>query len=119
MQTKCKDILTELLDGRHPSQFTGFVRLLAGSNLPVSAEGASSRASITSVSFQVKSQNLRYTEREMLLQNSRLGSNKRKQEEHILLAFKRKKLDRVGDRSFFEIDRIGMIGMRPRLRLVA
>ena len=46
------------LDGRHPSEFTGFVRLLARSNLLVSAEGASSRASITTVSFLVESQNL-------------------------------------------------------------
>ena len=84
VQTKCKDILAELLDGRHLSQFTGFVRLLSGSNLPEAAEGASSRASITTVTFQVESQNLRNRQRELLLQNSRLGRNKRKQVEHIL-----------------------------------
>jgi hypothetical protein len=52
VQTKCKDILAELLDGRHPSQFTCLVRLFAGLNLTVSAEGVSPRASIPSVSFQ-------------------------------------------------------------------
>ena len=46
VQTKCKDILAELLDGRHPSQFTGLVRLFSGLNLTVSAEGVSARASI-------------------------------------------------------------------------
>ena len=70
VQTKCKDILAELLNCRHPFHFTGLVRLFAGSNLPLSAEGASLRASITSVSFQVESQNLHKTDRELLLQNS-------------------------------------------------
>ena len=53
VQTKCKAILEELLDGRHLSQFTRLVKLLLGSILPVAAEGASSRAAIN-VTFQVE-----------------------------------------------------------------
>ena len=43
-----------------------------------------------------------------MLQNSRLGKGKRKAEEQIIHfpAFKRKTLDRVGDRSRFDTDRI-------------
>ena len=44
-------------------------------------------------------------ERDLMLQNSKLGRNKRKWEEHIS-AFKRKKLDRVGDRSRFDTSRV-------------
>ena len=46
--------------------------------------------------------------KDLMLHNSRLGRGKRKSEEHILPfpAFKRKKLDRVGDMSRFYTDKV-------------
>ena len=84
MQTNCKGILEELLDGRHLSQFTRLVKLLLGTSQPVPAEGVSSRVA-NNVTFQVDSQNLRNRDRDLFFQNSRL--------------------DKVGNRSQFDTDR--------------
>ena len=69
------------MDGRHTHQFITEVKLFSGSSLVVFAEGAEPNASVT---FQIESQNIRNRERELMLQNSRLGKGKCKAEEQIL-----------------------------------
>ena len=59
------------------------------------------------VTFQIESQNIRNRERDLMHENSKLGRNKRKSDDILhYSAFKRKKLDRVGDRLRFDTDRV-------------
>ena len=107
VQTRCAELLLSLLDGRHFSQFTGLVKLLTGSSSSVAAGSSQSPKTDNTNYFQVESQNMMNQERDLLHQNSKLKRGKRLSEEHILHmpAFKRRKLDKVGNRSIFDTDR--------------
>ena len=70
----------------------------------MAVEGAEPTAFVT---FQIESQNIRNRERDLMHENSKLGRNKRKSDDILhYSAFKRKKLDRVGDRSRFDTDSV-------------
>ena len=83
-QTKCKEVLEELLDGRHFSQFTRLVKLLSEYSTPVAAESGQTSKTANNFSFQVESQNLMNQERELLHQNTRLKKGKRLSDELVL-----------------------------------
>ena len=55
VQTKCKELLEELLDGRHFSQFTRLGKLLSGYSTPVAAEPGQTPKTANNFSFQVES----------------------------------------------------------------
>ena len=76
VQTKSKDILELLLDGRHHLQFTRLVRLLSGPPQAV-ADKVVSLKEANHITFQVDSQNIMNRERDLHFQNQRLAKNKR------------------------------------------
>ena len=68
VQTKSKDILESLLDGRHHLQFTRLVRLLSGPPQAVTDKGVSLKDA-NHITFQVDSQNIMNHERDLHFQN--------------------------------------------------
>lgn len=87
--------------------FTELVKLLSGSSSSIAAGSSQSPKTDNTNYFQVESQNMMNQERDLLHQKSKLKRGKRLSEEHILHtpAFKRRKLDKVGNRSIFDTDR--------------
>ena len=71
VQTKSKDILESLLDGRHHLQFTRLVRLLSGPPKAVTDNGVSLKDA-NHITFQVDIMN---RERDLHFQNQRLAKN--------------------------------------------
>ena len=106
MQTKSKDTLESLLDGRHHLQFTRLVRLLSGPPQAV-ADKVVSLKDANHITFQVDSQDIMNCEMDLHFQNKRLANNKRAAVKHVLnfSAFKRCKLDKVGNHTTFDTDR--------------
>ena len=66
MQTRAKDSVQALLDGRYLSLLPRLVKLLPGSCSPVAAESYQTPKAARNISYLVQSQNLRRNERELL-----------------------------------------------------
>ena len=75
VQTKCVDLMAQLVDGRHFSQLTGLIRLLSQSKSPVPAESCSTPRSDNDNYFLVECQTLKNRERDYQAKVGILGAS--------------------------------------------
>ena len=107
VQTKCGDLLLQLMDGRLFSQLTCLLGLLSQSKAAVSDGSSSAPRSDNKSYFLVESQRLKNKEREYQAQNFKLKKGKRMSAEIVLHqdTFKKRKLNKVGDTTNFDCKR--------------
>ena len=107
-KTPAEAVITQFknLSVKSPEELDELIQVEVIKVTPPDTMGVSSKAANT-ISFQVESQNLSNTERNLLHQNTRLTKIKRKSGEQVLhfTAFKRRKLVKVGNHSKFDTDR--------------
>jgi hypothetical protein len=107
VQTKCIDLQLQLLDSRHLSQLTEWIKLLTQPISSVPVESCSQPRTDNSDYF-LESQTLKNKKRDYQALNYRLKKGKRMSEEMVLHQdnLKRRKLDKVGDNSRFDTGRV-------------